>query len=212
MGILEGIGLEKKFYSLPPLAFNYNALAPYISEEQLKIHHSKHHQAYVDNANAILKKLDDAAQNSTDVDIKALTKELSFNMGGNTLHSYFWKTLAPPGKGGDSPGGLLADAIAKDFGSFERFKKLFTQAAVSVEGSGWAALTFCGETGRLIIMQLEKHNVNAFPDYPILMDLDVWEHAYYLDYKNARAKFVEAFWSVVNWDGIGRWFSEVKKW
>jgi len=106
----------------------------------------------------------------------------------------------------------LADAIAKDFGSFERFKKLFTQAAVSVEGSGWAALTFCGETGRLIIMQLEKHNVNAFPDYPILMDLDVWEHAYYLDYKNARAKFVEAFWSVVNWDGIGRWFSEVKKW
>ncbi len=131
-----GFSMEKKFYSLPPIGFNYNALSPYISEEQLKIHHTKHHQAYVDNANAILKKLDDAAQSGADVDIKTLSKELSFNLGGHTMHSYFWETLAPPGKGGDKPSGQLADAIAKDFGSFERFKKEFTQAAVGVEGSG----------------------------------------------------------------------------
>jgi len=204
--------LEKKFYSLPSLPYAYNALAPHISEEQLKIHHSKHHQAYVDNTNAILKKMDAAAQDGTDLDMKALSKELSFNLGGHTLHSYFWENMAPPGKGGDRPGGALADAITKDFGSLERFKKVFSQTATSVEGSGWAALTYCGETDRLMLIQIEKHNVNVFPDFPILMVLDVWEHAYYIDYKNIRAKFVEAFWNVVNWDGIGRWFDEMLGW
>lgn len=196
--------LERKFYSLPPLAYGYNALAPYISEEQLKIHHSKHHQAYVDNANAILKRLDEAARLGSEVDVKGLCKELSFNLGGHILHSSFWKTLSPPGKGGGGPSGHLVDAIAKDFGGLERFKRQFSQAALSVEGSGWAALTYCGELDRLMIMQIEKHNVNAIPGFPIVMDLDVWEHAYYIDYKNLRPKYVETFWNHVNWAEVGR--------
>ncbi len=202
--------LEKKFYSLPPLGYSYVALAPHISEEQLRIHHSKHHRAYVDNANAILKKLDDAAQGGADVDVRSLSKELSFNLGGHTLHSIFWESLAPPGKGGDKPSGYLADLIIKDFGSLERFKKVFSQAALSVEGSGWAALTYCNELDRAMVMQIEKHNVNIFPDFPIIMDLDVWEHAYYIDYRNARAKFIDAFWNLVNWDGASDRFSALR--
>ena len=103
----------------------------------------------------------------------------------------------------------MGDAIAKEFGSFERFKKEFTQAAVSVEGSGWAALTYCGQTNRPIIMQIEKHNTNVYPAFRILMVLDVFEHAYYIDYKNERAKFVEAFWNIVNWDGVNKRLKEL---
>ncbi|MDI9644247.1 MAG: superoxide dismutase [Candidatus Verstraetearchaeota archaeon] len=202
--------MEKRFYSLPPLPYEYKALAPYISEEQLRIHHSKHHQAYVDNANAILRKLDDAATSGSEVDIKSLCKELSFNLGGHLLHSRFWETLAPPGEVGKEPSGHLADAISRDFGGLEKFKRQFSQAAMSVEGSGWAVLTYCFELDRLMIMQIEKHNVNVIAGFPLVMDLDVWEHAYYIDYRNARAKFVEAFWSVVNWDGVSDWFSEVR--
>lgn len=99
--------MEKKFYSLPSLPYAYNALAPHISEEQLKIHHTKHHQAYVDNVNNINKKFDDATKSGTDIDIKALLKELAFNLGGHALHSYFWDDMAPSGKGGDKPGESL---------------------------------------------------------------------------------------------------------
>jgi len=105
----------------------------------------------------------------------------------------------------------LFDAIKEDFGSFDRFKKEFTQVASSVEGSGWAALTFCGDTKRLGIMQIEKHNVNLVPDFPILMALDVWEHAYYIDYKNERGKFIDAFWNIVNWEEIDKYFKKIQK-
>ena len=98
----------------------------------------------------------------------------------------------------------MGDAIAAEFGSFERFKKEFSTAATSAEGSGWAALSLCRMTGRPIIMQIEKHNVNVYPGGAILMVLDVWEHAYYLDYKNDRAKFVENFWQIVNWDAVAK--------
>ena len=120
------------------------------------------------------------------------------------LHSLFWGNLAPAGKGGGKPSGSLGDAIEKEFGSFERFRKEFTQAATSVEGSGWAALAFCWWTKRPIIMQIEKHNTNVYPNFRILMVLDVFEHAYYLDYKNDRGKFVEAFWNIVNWDAVNK--------
>lgn len=102
------------------------------------------------------------------------------------------------------PAGSLASAIDAGFGGFDRFKKEFSTAANSVEGSGWAALAYCTQTGRLLIMQIEKHNLNVFPGYPILMVLDVWEHAYYLDYRNDRGSFVEAFWNIVNWDTVGK--------
>jgi len=193
-----------KFYSLPKLLYGYKDLEPYISEEQLRIHHEKHHQAYVTGANTILEKLDKARKEGTDLDVKATLKELSFNIGGHLLHSLFWANLAPAGKGGGTPSGVLGDAIDREFGSFERFKKEFTLAATSVEGSGWAALTFCKQTNRPIIMQIEKHNVNIYPTFAILLDLDVWEHAYYLDYKNLRPKFVEAFWNIVNWDEVNK--------
>ena len=192
--------MAKGFYSLPELTYGYGDLAPYMSEEQLKIHHDKHHAAYVKGANAILEKLDKARTEGADLDMKATLKELSFQIGGHLLHSLYWKNLAPSGKGGGGePSGKLAESIKEEFGGFERFKKEFTQAAASVEGSGWAALTFCRQTKRPIIMQIEKHNTNVYPMFAILMVIDVFEHAYYIDYKNERAKFIEAFWSIVNW-------------
>ena len=201
---------NNKVYSLPKLPYGYKDLEPQISEEQLSIHHTKHHQAYVTAANGILEKLEKARkEGAADLDMKATLKELSFNIGGHLLHSLFWPNLAPAGKGGRSPGGVLGDVIEKEFGSFERFKKEFTQAAVSVEGSGWAALTVCPQTKRPLIMQLEKHNVNVYPAFGILMVLDLWEHAYYLDYKNVRPKFVEAFWSIVNWDEVNKRLEEL---
>jgi Fe-Mn family superoxide dismutase len=195
---------SEKFYVLPQLPYGYGDLTPYMSEEQLRIHHTIHHQAYVNGANAILKRLEEARKGNLDIDVKAALKELSFNIGGHVLHSTFWGNLAPPEKGGGKPGGRLADIIEKEFGSFERFRKEFTQAAVSVEGSGWAALAFCRILGRPLIMQIEKHNLNIYPAFPIIMVLDVFEHAYYIDYKNKRADFVEAFWNIVNWDEVGK--------
>jgi len=201
----------EKLYTLPKLPYDYKALAPYISEDQLTLHHTKHHQAYVTGANTIFEKFDKARKEKTDFDIKATAKELSFHIGGNKLHALFWQNLAPAGKaGGGVPSGELGKAIDADFGAFDRFKKEFSTAATSVEGSGWAALSFCKDTGRLLIMQIEKHNINAFPGYPVLMVLDVWEHAYYLDYRNDRGKFVEAFWNIVNWDEVGKRLAAVK--
>jgi superoxide dismutase, Fe-Mn family len=201
-----------RLYSLPKLPYEYAALAPFISEEQLKLHHLKHHQAYVNGANAIFEKLDKARKDNVDLDLKATLRELSFHIGGFRLHNRFWENLAPAGKGGGGvPKGELAKAIEEEFGKFERFKKEFTQVATSTEGSGWAVMTFCTKTNRPIIMQAEKHNVNIMPGFEILMVLDVWEHAYYLDYKNDRAKFVESFWNIVNWDMVGKRFDMVKK-
>jgi superoxide dismutase, Fe-Mn family len=195
---------DTKFYSLPELPYGYDALAPQISEAQLRLHHDKHHAAYVNGANAILEKLDKARQAGTDVDMKSTLKELSFQVGGHKLHSLFWKNLSPATKTGKEPVGVLADVLKKEFGSIERFKKEFTAAANSTEGSGWAALAWCSHTQRPLLMQIEKHNVNVIPTYKILLVLDVWEHAYYLDYKNERPKFTEAFWSIVNWVEVNK--------
>jgi len=203
---------QNKFYSLPQLPYGFKDLEPYISEQQLTIHHQKHHQAYVNGANNTLQKLDKARKENAELDVKSTLKELSFNIGGHVLHSLFWGNLAPAGKsGGGKPGGALGDALEKEFGSFDRFEKEFTLAATSVEGSGWAALTWCRQTGRPIIMQIEKHNTNVYPMFRILMVLDVFEHAYYIDYRNDRAKFVEAFWSIVNWDEVNERLKEILK-
>ena len=198
-------------YSLPRLAFGYGDLEPFISEEQLRLHHEKHHAAYVTGANGVLERLEKARREKADLDMKSTLKELSFHIGGHVLHTLFWGNLAPKGKAADRPVGLLATAIDKEFGGYEPFKKEFSQAAVSAEGSGWAALSHCTLTNRPIIMQIEKHNVNVFPGLRILLVLDVWEHAYYLDYKNLRAKFVEAFWNIVNWDEANRRFEDSLK-
>ncbi len=209
---MERASEKDKFYQLPSLPYGYRDLAPYISEEQLRIHHDKHHLAYVNGANAALEKLDKARKDGADLDFKCLAKEMSFHLGGNELHSTFWMNMAPAGKGGGGkPGNLLGDAINKEFGSFDRFKKEFTMTAMSAEGSAWAALTYCTGTKRLDIAQIEKHNVNFPPGYPILMVLDMWEHAYYIDYKNEKAKYVDGFWNIVNWGIVNKWFLEVAK-
>lgn len=203
---------EKKFYVLPQLAYGYKDLEPHMSEQQLTIHHQKHHNAYVTGANSILQKLDEARKENADLDIKSTLKELSFNIGGHLLHSLFWGNLAPPSKGGGGkPSGALAEYIDKEFGGFDRFKKEFSQTATSVEGSGWAALTLCKQTNRLLIMQIEKHNMNVYPMFRILMVLDVFEHAYYIDYKNDRAKFVGTFWNIVNWNEINKRLEQALK-
>lgn len=195
--------VEKRFYSLPDLPYGYDALEPHISEGQLRLHHDKHHAAYVNGANAVLERLEAARQAGAELDMKAALKKLSFQAGGHVLHSLFWSNLAPAAESG-VPKGALAEALKDEFGSLERFRKEFTLAAAGTEGSGWAALAWCGMTGRPVIMQIEKHNVNVYPAFRILMVLDVWEHAYYLDYKNERGKFVEAFWKIVNWDEVNK--------
>lgn len=199
-----------KNFSLPKLPYDYKALEPYISETQLKLHHDKHHQTYVNKANEAFEKLDKAHSENMDLEMKALLKDLSFNVGGHMLHSTFWENMAPAGKGGGSPGGAVADMINMGFGSFERFKKEFTMAASTAEGSGWAALAVHPCIDRPLIMQIEKHNVNVYPNFQILMVLDVWEHAYYLDYKNERPKFIDAFWNIVNWDKVNKNLGLVK--
>ena len=195
---------------MPKLPYDYADLEPYMSKEQLTIHHDKHHQAYVTGANNILQKLDKARKENVDLDVKSTLKELSFNIGGHVLHSLYWANMAPAGKGGGRPGGTLGDVIEKEFSGFDRFKKEFTQAATSVEGSGWAALAYCMQTKRPIVMQIEKHNTNVYPTFRILMIIDVFEHAYYIDYKNDRAKFVEAFWNIVNWNEINKRLENMK--
>ena len=195
---------EVKTFSLPKLPYGYADLKPHMSEEQLRIHHEKHHNAYVTGANNILAKMDKARAENADFDVKATLKELSWNIGGHVLHSLFWGNLAPTGRGGGKPGGKVADWITKEFGSFDRFKKEFTTAASSVEGSGWAALALGAQTSRPYIMQIEKHNENVMPTYTVLMVVDEFEHAYYIDYKNDRGKFIEAFWNLVNWDEVNK--------
>ena len=196
--------LGERLYSQPALPYDYGALAPVISEEQLKLHYDKHHAAYVKGANDILLKLDKARREDAEVDMKAICKEFNFNYGGLTLHQLFWPCMAPTGKGGGKPGGRIADYVEKDFGTFERFKKEFTQVAIKCEGSGWASLNYCGATDGVQINQVEKHNVNVPAQQRFLLLLDVWEHAYYRDYQNDRAKFVNSWWDLVNWDEVER--------
>ncbi|MCW4023687.1 MAG: superoxide dismutase [Candidatus Bathyarchaeota archaeon] len=204
--------MEKvKRFTLPKLPYDYKALEPYISEEQLTLHHDKHHQGYVNGANKIFEKLEKAQQENTDLDLKSTLKELSFHIGGHLLHTTFWENMAPAGKGGGgAPNGAVADLINTGFGSFERFKKEFASVANSVEGSGWAALAVHPCIEKPLIMQIEKHNVNMYPNFQILMVVDVWEHAYYLDYKNARPKFIDAFWNIVNWEKVNKNLSIVQ--
>jgi Fe-Mn family superoxide dismutase len=193
---------------MPTLPFQYGDLAPAISAEQLRIHYEKHHQAYVNGVNAILEKLDKARKEGTDIDMKSTLKNFSWNSSGHVLHSMFWENLTP--KGG-MPTGAIAEKIKEDFGTFERFKKEFSETATSVEGSGWAALYYCVHTDRLLLAQIEKHNVNVIVEHPLLLVLDVFEHAYYIDYKNDRAKFVENFWGIVDWDVVNRRYQQARQ-
>jgi Fe-Mn family superoxide dismutase len=177
----------------------------------MKLHHDKHHNAYVTGANAALEKLDNARKGQAQIDIRAVLRDYSFNYGGHILHSVFWPNMAAPGKGGGTPGGALADKINADFGGFDKFKQQFSDAAKTVEGSGWALLLYDNTTDQLVLTQVEKQNFMHLAQLPILLGLDVWEHAYYLVYLNDRAKYVDEWWKVVNWSDVGFRFDKAKK-
>jgi len=199
-------------HKLPPLPYRYNALEPYISEEIMRLHHDKHHKSYVDGLNKAEKKLEQIRK-SGDADlIKHWMREQSFNGSGHFLHTIFWFNMKP--NGGGKPKDALLQQIEKDFGSFQSFKKEFTEAAKSVEGVGWAILVWEMRSGRLVIQTVEKHQMFSLWDVVPLLVLDVWEHAYYLQYKNKRGDYVSNWWNIVNWDDVLKRFDEVKnvKW
>jgi Fe-Mn family superoxide dismutase len=198
-------------YTLPDLPYKYNALEPVISQEIMTLHHDKHHAAYVTGANAALEKLDKARKGEAQIDIRAVLRDYSFNFGGHVLHSIFWPNMAPPGKGGGTPGGALADQIHTDFGGFDKFKQQFSDAAKTVEGSGWALLLYDNTTNQLVLTQIEKQNFMHLAQLPILLGLDVWEHSYYLQYRNDRGKYVDEWWKVVNYDDAAARFAKAKK-
>jgi Fe-Mn family superoxide dismutase len=200
-----------KTYTLPPLPYKYDALVPYISEKIMTLHHDKHHQTYVNGANAALEKLEKARAGALQVDMRAVLRDYSFNVDGHILHSLFWPNMAPAGKGGGIPGGRLADKINKDFGSFDKFKAQFSEAAKTVEGVGWALLLYDSWTDQLVLTQIEKQNLMHLAEMPILLGLDVFEHAYYLDYLNDRGKYVDNWWNVVNWSDVDSKLAKVKK-
>ena len=193
---------EEKFYKLFDLPYAYDALSPYISEDQLRLHHQKHHAGYVVGVNTAFEKMDKARKENVDLDMKSVLKDLSFNLGGYLLHSLFWNNLIPAKDRKEKPSGELLDTINDEFGSFERFQKELVQTALSVEGSGWVALAYCKCTKRPLLMQIEKHNTNIYPAFKMLLVLDMWEHSYYLDYQNDRGKYIEAFWKIVNWEKV----------
>lgn len=196
-------------YELPDLPYDYDALEPHISGEIMQLHRDKHHATYVAGANAALEKLEKAREEGADAnEIRALSKNLAFNLGGHTNHSIFWKNLSP--NGGGEPTGELAEAINRDFGSFEKFKDHFSAAATGLQGSGWAVLGYDHIAGRLIIEQLTDQQGNVSVDFTPLLMLDMWEHAFYLQYKNVKADYVKAVWNVFNWEDVAERYARAK--
>lgn len=187
-------------YTLPELGYDYAALEPHISAQIMELHHSKHHQTYVTGANTALAQMAEARESGNLANINKLSKDLSFNLGGHVNHSIFWTNLTPDGQG--RPEGEIAAAIDDTFGSFDAFQAQFTAVALGVQGSGWALLAWDSVGQQLVIEQLfdQQGNIPAVT-VPVLM-LDVWEHAYYLDYKNVRADYVKAFWNIVDWSNV----------
>ncbi|WP_341578107.1 superoxide dismutase [Microbacterium schleiferi] len=189
-------------YTLPELPYDYAALEPHISATIMELHHGKHHQAYVTGANAALDQLEEARAAGSFANVNKLEKDLAFNLGGHLNHSVFWQNLSPDG--GGEPEGELAAAIADHFGSFDAFKAHFTATALGVQGSGWAVLAWDALGSKPVVFQLFDQQGNAPLGVTPLLQLDVWEHAYYLDYKNVRADYVTAFWNIANWQDVAQ--------
>jgi superoxide dismutase, Fe-Mn family len=187
-------------HKLPELPYAYNALEPYISEEIMKLHHDKHHRTYVEGLNKAEINLKKARDNNDFSLIKHWSRELAFHGSGHYLHTIFWRNMGP--KKGGSPQGILKAEIDNYFGSFERFKKQFSEAAKQVEGVGWAILVWSPRARHLEILQSERHMLLTQWDTIPLLVLDVWEHAYYLQYKNNRNSYVDNWWNVVNWNDV----------
>lgn len=196
-------------HQLPPLPYPYNALEPYISEEIMRLHHDKHHRSYVEGLNKAELALKKARETGNFSLVQYWSRELAFHGSGHYLHTIFWNNMSP--NGGGKPKGKLLREIEKYFGSYEAFKKQFTEAAKQVEGVGWALLVWSPRSRHLEILQSELHmNLTQWDTIPLLV-LDVWEHAYYLQYKNRRPEYVENWWNIVNWDDVEKRFEEAEK-
>lgn len=196
-------------YTLPDLDYDYGALEPYISGQIMQLHHDKHHQTYVGGANTALEKLAEARDKGDFGAINKLEKDLAFNLGGHINHSVFWKNMSPDG-GGRPEGTELAAAIDEYFGTFEGFQKQFNEAAKGLQGSGWGILAWDVLGQRLNTFQLFDQQGNLPTSQIPIVQLDMWEHAYYLQYQNVKADYVDAWWNVVNWADAEARFTRAK--
>lgn len=188
-------------YTLPDLEYDYGALEPHISGRIMELHHGKHHRTYVDGANKTLEQIAEARKKGQFDTIGTLEKTLAFHVSGHVLHSLFWKNLMPDG--GGKPEGELAEAIERDFGGFDPFKQQLSKTAATIQGSGWAALVWDSLSGQLLVTQIHDHQSTTIQASVPLLVLDAWEHAYYLQYQNEKAKFFDAVWNVWNWEDVG---------
>lgn len=200
-------------YTLPDLPYDYQALEPYIDEETMHLHHDKHHQTYVTNLNAAIEKYPELGEKSFEeliADLDAVPEDIRTavrnNGGGHANHSFFWEIMSP--NAGGEPVGALKSAIEETFGSFEQFKTAFKTAATTRFGSGWAWL-ICSD-GKLSIVSTANQDSPLMENNVPILGLDVWEHAYYLRYKNVRPDYIDAFWHVVNWEEANRRFEANK--
>lgn len=195
-------------YTLPELTYDYAALEPSISARIMELHHSKHHAAYVAGANTALDQLAEAREKNDFTWVNKLQKDLAFHLSGHINHSIFWKNLAPTNA--DRADGELSAAINEFFGSFEAFQAHFNAAAMGIQGSGWTFLAWDSVGEKLIIEQLYDQQSNvATGSIPLLM-LDMWEHAFYLDYQNVKGDYVKAFWSIINWADVAERFDAAR--
>lgn len=195
-------------YTLPELPYDLSALEPHYSAKLSALHHDGHHAAYVKGANATLEKLDSAREGGDLAAINQLQKNLAFHLSGHVLHSLLWRNLSP--RGGGEPDGELAAAVTEFFGSFKRLKGQLSEAAMNVQGSGWAALGWEPLGGRLVVEQVYDHQGNVGNGTLPLLVLDMWEHAYYLQHENRKENWVKAFWKLVDSPDIAKRFSSVR--
>ena len=196
-------------YTLPELPYDYSALEPHYAAKVLELHHDKHHAAYVKGANTTLEKLAEARAKEDFAAINQLQKNLAFHLSGHVLHSLMWKNLSP--HGGGQPEGELAAAINEAFSSFAAMQHQASEAAINIQGSGWSTLAWEPVGRRLVVEQVHDHQGNIGNGTVPLLVLDMWEHAYYLQYKNVKDDWVKAFWKLVNWDDVAGRFASVRK-
>ena len=200
-------------YEVPPLPYDYNALEPHIDEQTMHLHHDKHHQAYVDNANKALAgtEWEDRPVEAVLANLEILPEEIRTavrnNAGGHANHSLFWEIMSP--NGGGEPSGSLADAINDTFDSLDELKKLVNDTGVKRFGSGWSWLVYDG-TGLAVYSTANQDSPISNSDMPLL-GIDVWEHAYYLKYQNRRPEYLETWWNVVNWGAVQQRFESTDK-
>lgn len=203
---------QQQQYKLPALPYDFGDLEPVISAEIMTLHYTKHHQTYINNLNKALEQYAEAEQKGNLSAMIALEQAIKFNGGGHINHSIFWTNLAPKNKGGGiAPQGVLANAIDQQYGSLANFVELFSNKTVAIQGSGWGWLGYDKENKRLTISACANQDPLSTIGFVPLLGIDVWEHAYYLQYKNVRADYVKAIWSIINWKNVADRYQEAIK-